>query len=292
VAIGFGNPGNDPWSGDAAVWTSGDGTAWERVTDEAGAFGGSGDQQMRAVALGGPGLVAVGWELTADGQNAAVSTSVDGLAWVAVDDQESLRGGAMLAVAAGGPGLVAVGHDGENGAVWTSADGLTWERVGGHEAVFGNAVLQTVAAGGPGLVAVGFTWPEGGGWPQGTGQWGDVTVWVSADGATWERVPHDEAVFSVPYDSLWDCGVVSTGRGLVAAAWGVDHDAGGETANGALTWFSTDGVTWSRVTDDASIFGGPGDSSGLAGLAVTDEGVVAVGHLQGSVAVWMSPPPD
>jgi len=282
VAIGFDNPGDEPWSGDAAVWTSRDGTAWERVTDEAGAFGGSGDRQMRAVAVGGPGLVAVGWELTADGQNAAVWTSVDGLAWARVDDQESLRRGAMLAVTAGGPGLVAVGE----AAVWTSVDGLTWERVGGHEAVFGNSKLQTVTTGGPGLVAVGFNWPEG------TEEWGDVAVWVSADGTTWERVPHDEAVFSVPYDSLEDCEVVSTGRRLIAAAWGIDHDAGAETAYGALVWYSTDGVTWSRVSDDAGIFGGPEEWSGVAGLVVADEGAVAVGQLEKSVAVWVSPPPE
>jgi hypothetical protein len=45
---------------DAAVWTSPDGVWWTRVTDTFGDLGGPGDQWMQAVAIGGPGLVAVG----------------------------------------------------------------------------------------------------------------------------------------------------------------------------------------------------------------------------------------
>jgi len=56
VAVGSDHAGGD---GNAAVWTSPDGTTWSRVADDA-VFGGSGDQQMAGVAAAAPGLVAVG----------------------------------------------------------------------------------------------------------------------------------------------------------------------------------------------------------------------------------------
>lgn len=56
VAVGWDYSGGD---GNAAVWTSADGTTWSRVADDA-VFGGSGDQQMTGVMAAAGGLVAVG----------------------------------------------------------------------------------------------------------------------------------------------------------------------------------------------------------------------------------------
>ncbi len=53
----------------AAVWTSPDGIAWQRVAHDEAVFGGHGGQSMMSVTAGGPGLVAVGRET---GQEAAV----------------------------------------------------------------------------------------------------------------------------------------------------------------------------------------------------------------------------
>jgi hypothetical protein len=47
---------------DAAVWTSVDGISWSRVPHDNAVFGGPGLQQMTDVVVGGPGLVAVGWD--------------------------------------------------------------------------------------------------------------------------------------------------------------------------------------------------------------------------------------
>ena len=82
---------------------------------------------MDSVTAGGPGLVAVGYDLFDAGFDAAVWTSPDGVNWSRVPHNEAVFGGTgtqeMNAVTAGGPGLVAVGSarlpDGDgDGAVW------------------------------------------------------------------------------------------------------------------------------------------------------------------------------
>jgi hypothetical protein len=197
VAVGWGGTGRAEHASyrDAAVWTSPDGITWSRVPQDEAVFGGERNQQMTSVAIGGPGLVAVGREGLRGETNAAVWTSSDGITWSRVPHDEAVFGGegwqAMTSVTAGGPGLVAVGSDqGFDGAVWTSPDGVTWSRVPHDEAVFGgegNQEMSGVTAGGPGLVAVGWDMPLGGN--------RDAAVWTSPDGITWSRVSQDEAVF-------------------------------------------------------------------------------------------------
>jgi hypothetical protein len=64
--------------------------------------------------------------------------------------------------------------------------------------------MASVIAGGPGLVAVGH---------ERLGDW-DTAVWTSADGITWSRVPHDEAVFGGEGDQRM-ASVIAGGPGLV-----------------------------------------------------------------------------
>jgi hypothetical protein len=80
---------------------------------------------MVSVTAGGPGLVAVGSDGSGD-EDAAVWTSVDGLTWSRVPDDESVLGGVrsqmMLSVIDREQGLVGVGRDDVDGdrdaAVW------------------------------------------------------------------------------------------------------------------------------------------------------------------------------
>ena len=121
---------------------------WSRISDDEAAFGGTGDQLMKSVTLGGPGVVAVGYVSLND------------------DDDE---------------------NDDDFAAVWISVDGITWSRVLHDESVFGGDGFQrisSVTAGGPGLVAVGYEGAFNGD--------ADAVVWTSVDGITWSRVPHDE----------------------------------------------------------------------------------------------------
>jgi hypothetical protein len=141
VAVGVDGSGGDR---DAAVWTSPDGFAWTRVSGDEAVFGGAGDQEMMSVAVGGPGLVAVGSDGSGGDFDAAVWTSPDGFAWTRVSGDEEVFGGAGIQAMAS--------------AVWTSPDGVAWTRVSGDEAVFGgagNQMMLSVIVGGPGLVAVG-----------------------------------------------------------------------------------------------------------------------------------------
>jgi hypothetical protein len=243
---------------------------------------------MVSVTAGGPGLVAVGFEASFVERIGAVWTSPDGIEWTRVPHDQSVFGGdgnpAMLSVTAGGPGLVAVG-EGRSGddavaAVWTSSDGIAWSRVPHDQSVFGgdgDRAMWSVTAGGPGLVAVG----EG-------GSRGDrfAAVWTSPDGITWSRVPHDQSVFGGGgFQEMTH--LTAGGPGLVA----VGDDRSGTDVDAAV-WTSPDGIAWSRVPHDQSVFGGDGNQF-ILGVTSNGSGLVAVGEdrLDGDsdAAVWTSP---
>ena len=133
------------------------------------------------------------------------------------------RGRSCRDVVVGGPGFVAVGGDNfagsddeARGAVWTSPDGQSWSRVPDDAQVFGSRQaeggfvnLQGVAAAEDGrLVAVGVDVQDDG-----------LVVGValrSADGVSWTRAPHDEAVFASESSDTVIADVVAGGRGFVA----------------------------------------------------------------------------
>jgi branched-chain amino acid transport system substrate-binding protein len=191
----------------------------------------------------------------------------------------------MTSVVVGGPGLVAVGITESRGdwdaVVWWSVDGLKWNRVPHDEAVFGgpdSPGMGSVVAGGPGLVAVGFTESRA-----------DAVVWWSVDGLTWNRVPHDEAVFGGPGTQRMTSVVVG-GPGLVAV--GFDELRGDWDA---VVWWSVDGLKWNRVPHDEAVFGGPGFQL-VSSVVVGGPGLVAVGD-DGSggdldAAVWVAVPSE
>ena len=203
VAVGYAASFGDAV---AAVWTSSDGVEWSRVAHDEAVFGASSQVRMRSVAVEGSGLVAVGVEDRGPmGPAAAVWTSVDGITWSRVPDEGSVfLFSEMNSVAAGGPGLVAVGTNDSDAEVWTSVDGSTWARVPRDDTTLGGLGFQSmvsVTVGGPGLVAVGADEslePLNG---------PDAAVWTSADGITWSRVAHDEAVF----DGHWMTSVTAGG---------------------------------------------------------------------------------
>jgi len=287
VAVGYELTGSDH---DAAVWTGG-GTIWKRVAHDEAVFGGSGSQDMRAVAASATGVVAVGRDDSGGDSDAAVWFSEWGSNWTRVPHVEAVFGGnlnqRMWGVTAGGPGYVAVGDDGDVGAaaVWTSVDGITWSRVPHDEAVFGgpgNQIMRGVTAGGPGLVAVGGDY--GGGDL-------DAAVWTSVDGVTWSRVPHDEAVFGgTVHQEMQD--VTVGGPGLIAV--GYDNDG---SDRDAAVWTSVDGITWTREPHSETVFGGV-ETETMNGVATGSTGVVVAAGTQWApydtdAAVWTytAPPP-
>jgi hypothetical protein len=286
VGVGYDFSGGD---GEATVWTSPDGLTWSRVPADEAVFGGTGDQVMAALAAGGPGLVAAGYDSSGGDRDAAVWVSPDGLAWDRVPGNEGVFGGGadqtIWSVTAGGPGLVAAGYDSSGGdrdaAVWVSPDGLAWDRVPGNEGVFGGGADQTiwsVTAGGPGLVAVGDDVSGGD---------GDAAVWTSPDGLAWSRVPADGAVFGGVADQSLQA-VASGGPGLVA----VGFDFAGGDQDGAV-WSSADGLVWSRASVEEAVLGGTNNQF-MRRVMAGGPGLVVVGadssggDRDGAVWYWRS----
>jgi hypothetical protein len=137
----------------AAVWTSPDGRAWERIDATSAAF--NSGTIMLDVTWGPGGFVAVGTE---GGTEAAVWRSPDGRAWERIDTavQPFDTTGSLSSVAALGSGFVALGphlflgpglFEGEEGWVtlWASADGSNWDRVHAMGEGYGSAVVVTDA---------------------------------------------------------------------------------------------------------------------------------------------------
>lgn len=246
--------------------------AWSRYPLE--------DMRVDAIAAGGPGLVAVGW----DERGAAAWTSSDGRTWNQVPGEE-LGAGTINHVTTGGPGLVAVGtSDNElariageqtgptHAVVWTSEDGRTWTRLP-DDPVFRDAFfISAVTAGGPGVVAVGA----------------HNKAWFSSDGMAWEPAelppvpadvyPGDDG--RTPQVYLTD--VAAGNDRLVALGWAMMNDS----SEVPVMWTSVDGMTWRDVPIDPEVFPRGGN---IADLAHGPNGFVAVGnHDQETPAVWTS----
>lgn len=155
----------------------------------------------------------------------------------------------------------------------------------------GQPEISSITFGGPGLVAVGSDrTPFGEGPTEGTapttlppGAPGDdAAVWVSADGISWSRVPHDDEVFGGPEDQRMN-DVVAGGPGLVAVGGGLRLTAAStaaSTSTGSLVWVSSDGMTWSRVHDE------PGPT--MIAVTTGGPGLVAVGSDESGAAVLTS----
>jgi len=275
VAVGWigSSPSEGHVDGDAAVWTSVDGTTWMRVAPDEAVFG---ESAMESVTAGGPGLVAVGRTETESGFYPTAWTSTDGITWerIAVDVP---REGTMNSVTAGGPGLVAVGDVDSGAAVWTSTDGSSWNRVPHDEAVFGtdsDLSMDSVTSGGPGLVAVGLDWSSGD---------ADGVVWTSIDGINWALVPDAKAIFGGPGNQA-AVSVVAGGPGVVAV--GVERTSDID----AVAWTSPDGIAWEEVPyDEDSLYEGQ-----MWSVTAGDAGLVAVGWIgwvatqNSDAAVWTS----
>ena len=212
----------------------------------------------------------------------------------------ALRSGRSLSVAGvvAAAALVVVAvfvvTDGEGSVVVsdlspTGVDSLRyeWSLVQHDEAVLGgedDLRINSVTVGGPGLVAVGSA---------GSGDDGDAAVWISVDGVTWSRVPHDELIFGGDGQQAMNS-VTAGGPGLVAVGHnGVAAPRSGDSGDGvAVVWTSVDGFTWARVPDDPDVFGEESDI-GMFGVTVGGPGVVAVGGAvhdwhNGDAAVWTS----
>jgi hypothetical protein len=131
VAVGSG--GNAEGEIVAAVWTSDDGSTWNRAAADDPVFGSEGgfSVAMNGVTYGEEGFVAVGTE---GGSDVAIWRSSNGTEWTRVAAPLETFGGtgSLTDVARLPSGFIAVGERGlRTGGVraWTSPDGVAWDRV-------------------------------------------------------------------------------------------------------------------------------------------------------------------
>jgi hypothetical protein len=132
--------------------------------------------------------------------------------------------------------------------------------------LFRDGGMFSVNVGGPGFVAVG---------------WSELyaPVWTSVDGTTWSRVPNDDDVFAGQFEPPGMLEIAAGGPGLVAVG------SGG--VNEAAAWTSVDGITWSRVHDEAVFDGVEMNSVTTGGPGLVAVGLTG-GHGRRDAAVWTS----
>ena len=315
VAVGsdgsFAGQQDDPDdAADAVIWTSLDGVAWRRASD----FNTPGNESAVDVMAHAGGFVVVGADFVAG--SVLVWTSQDGESWrVATIGQGGFAGG----VTVGGPGFVAVGSGSADlGAIWTSPDAETWTEIEPDPDVFGSRLpgfvggwlWDVVAAPDGRVVAVGFNSRQEG--PLGFGRNRIGTAFLSPDGVTWTRVPHDPAVFGDESGTVDIQAVTAGGPGFVAVGVEAERAPDG-FYNGVEDWFADDpsildgrllaqgtrgavwtspgGLAWSRVSDEQLPDQGEGNTR-LLDVSVGGPGLVAVGWRRIDAAlepvVWTS----
>ena len=221
------------------LWHSTDGLAWTAASAQDGV------EQVRDLAVGGPGFVAVG----AAGDDAGVWLSSDGDTWERVQD-DSLKHGAADTLLVTDSGLVAFGSrtdDFDQRMIWTSEDGRDWLAATndtGRQVAEG--LLTATDYDGR---AVAFVQAEAN---------GPITVWETTGRADWTQVGE------LPDSANALVSEAAGGpRGWVAV--GSANETGAPAA-----WASEDGRTWRSVGT------GPDVSWDLVG---DDAGFVAVGYV-------------
>lgn len=264
--------GRGPYVDDAQrsiIWRSTDGRHWERTLRT------STDQRISAITAGGPGFVAVG----ANGTQAAVWTSKDGVTWRPVVDSAFERGW-MQSIVATRSGLVAFGgrSDTDSRVIWTSPDGIAWLAATNESGLRVARGVEAVAAwDGRALAFVGpgdtlgrvevwattgraeweqvatlpggdrFTVYRAAGGPRGwvalgaTDSATPYVAWYSDDGRHWEEAETAPDVYT---------SIIGVDAGFIAT--GAVGSLGGETCGDQRdhhghTWTSADGRTWQRM---------------------------------------------
>ncbi|NKZ02473.1 sialidase family protein [Actinomadura latina] len=268
--------------GDAAIWTSSDGSAWNRARFSGG-ISRPALQRLTSVTSGGGGWLVVGDGGGGPLRGPLVLTSADGNVWKPADtdpvferkDDQTL---ATYGAAAGPSGYVVVGDDGPSGAIWFSPDLRTWQRGGGEHRNDltaernGNRWVRSAAGGSFGFVAAGgMLDPKAGGARR-------PAVWTSADGKKWRlqqlQLPNGLSQGSLTY-------VAAKGGVLVAAG-----DAVGTRGLVTLGYVSADGgKTWRETKLPA-----PDSESIVRVTAVTaaPDGFVVAGTAGSDVVSWTS----
>ncbi len=149
---------------------------------------------------------------------------------------------------------------------WVSSDGGPFEPADTGQSTSGN--VTAAAAGERGFLAMGSAYDDG----------FRPSVWRSEDGRAWEPVGRATGL-DRPADVST---VLATDQGWVAVGSLRTGDDPAQRPFAAAAWRSTDGVSWTLVEL------APGSEGSARSLASHENGLVAVGDVDGQPAVWRS----
>lgn len=195
------------------------------------------------------------------------SASSDGIHWAAPTtiDTSGIVGNIEVTDIVEGPsGLLALGYPvGDTcggpptvAALWTSPDGGNWRRVGLPKD-FRTGQVHTIDGGSAGFIATGSR-------ADGTTQ----ALWTSPDGRAWTSRPLPK----VSSGTLLLDGATSFAGGFVLAGAVLgEGECGGPAHVHAATWWSADGVAWSRSTLPGSMTAA---NAGIGVQAISDRVVI------------------
>jgi hypothetical protein len=214
------------------VLTSADGVTWQPLTVLTAMVGPG--THLDGVAAGHGGYAVVGRQMVGGRTFALMWWSADLKTWQMVGNgglDGRLKASAAYAVAATAAGFVAVGSHGSNPIIWTSPDGRRWTAydVPVPPGTL-SASLRVVTASGARIAAAGSAVTSSGDVP--------FAVVSTSGGAQWREV-----VLSAPSGLGTVSALTVAGNGFVAAG-----QAGPAGGHGAVTWSTTDGLTWSAAT--------------------------------------------
>ena len=163
---------------------------------------------------------------------------------------------------------------------------MTWDRID-EPVVFGGddgiRVMTDIAVGDGIAVAVGADGSR-------YGDFFDAAIWYSVDGVTWNRVPHDEAVFGGDGHQRMNSVVAFESGFLAVGSDGDEPGAPGPTfpdqyhsgpsETQAAVWRSDDGISWMRVPH-VDAFSEASGGAVMSDVALGESGLVAVGLVYG-----------
>jgi hypothetical protein len=261
-----------------AVWTSTDGSDWER--HDVPVLGGADAwERISTLAAGREGTLIAGGSVGPEllDRHARFWRSADGGAtWTPVPDQQGFDGTEVTAILPTSDGWLALGRIGNGqrtigSLTWRSTDGTTWER--DDDPALGQGWARNLTGPGDGsLVAVGSDTDELAAY-----------AWRSTDeGRTWTRAPETKDLTYEGKIRMTD--VLTTPAGFLS----VGNVVGMQYGTG-MGWISPDGITWTRSGNEPAM----GQSEPLA-IATDGTRVVAVGSFGAPdnyiPQVWLTPP--
>ncbi len=268
---------------DAALWASGDGINWHRVSSAQAAFGGPGDRSITGLAQLGTGVVAVGGIRTGGAWSPASWISPDGASWSQPSEafpmdarpHPDVDGAVARAVSvsgslAGATQLVAVGGGSGAQRLWQSDNGVLWAEVPLPPSAAASDDWQANLVGTGGTTTV-----------IADGNPGQPNVLTDGPGG-WSQPSVNPAVFGAVQPVARPVSLTSTG-GRLTLVVDVETPAQvlGMSATSLTVVVATDGRTWS-----------PADGSVPSRPASLPPGASAAIRFRGRWLAVGSAPPD